>query len=386
MKRILPGLLIAAAVSCSNQSVAQPIEFPYDTAAITIDGHLAVNEWRYAHSIKIGISSADSILVLYKHDMNVMYFAYAGKLESSNALFPEVLVDPQNAKSSAWTSDQWWLHVSATDCENKGGYGVYSNCAVTQPGWEGGPNFTSGAPYTDTVEIKIPFSKTGFDIVTQDSMGIALLVTNTFSIFRLFPYTANRNIPSTWTTATFSKVLAETLPVRLTFFKATCENNKVVLKWQTAAESNSKEFIIERSTDGKNFQIIATVKASGNSTIVNNYSYTDIDENRLVHYRLKQVDKDGRSNYSGVITSTCKGSGSNIQLYPNPATDKLHITIPGKENATVTILNAGGNTVLEKKKIKPLACAVDISRLIAGTYLVQVENDDQLYTAAFIKL
>jgi len=136
--------------------------------------------------------------------MAAIYFAFNGKLESANALFPEVLFDPQLARGSSWINGQWWFHVSATDCENNGGYGVYNNCQLVQPDWQGVNNFMPGAPYTDTVEMRIPFSKIGFNPTTHHEMGIAFLVTNTANIFKLWPATADRNVPSTWSTAGIS--------------------------------------------------------------------------------------------------------------------------------------------------------------------------------------
>jgi hypothetical protein len=74
-----------------------------------------------------------------------------------------------------------------------------------QADWQGANNFVQGAPFTDTVEIKIPFSKIGFNANTQNEMGIAFVVTNTASIWKLWPATADKLTPVTWSTATVSK-------------------------------------------------------------------------------------------------------------------------------------------------------------------------------------
>jgi hypothetical protein len=184
---------------------AQNITIPYDAQAATMDGVMANGEWTKASRIAIATSGNDSVSVYYKHDLSNMYFAFTGKLESANALFPEILFDPQLTRTHSWENGQWWFHVSATDCEHNGGYGVYNNCQGVQPDWIGVNNFTQGAPYTDTVEIGIPFSKIGFNPVTQNEMGIAFVVTNTATIFNLWPLVADRQMPKTWSTATVSK-------------------------------------------------------------------------------------------------------------------------------------------------------------------------------------
>lgn len=187
---------------------AQPIEFPLDTNIVTIDGVLNNSEWQNAETIMIGVNTTDNVQVMFKHDNTAIYFAFSGKLESANALFPEVLIDPQNVGGSSWSVGQWWFHVSATDCENDTAYGKYSNCMATQPDWEGAPNFTAGAPMTDTVEIRIPFSKVGFNPATMDTMGIVMMVSNTATIFRTYPTGSDKDVPNKWAKATFSKYYA----------------------------------------------------------------------------------------------------------------------------------------------------------------------------------
>ncbi len=190
-------------------ATAQHIVFPLDTNPVSIDGTLQHAEWQHAHKAVIPVNTSDSVSVLYKHDNTAMYFAFTGKLESANALFPEILTDAANVGGTSWGNGQWWLHVSATDCEHNGAYGVYNDCKLIQPGWEAGPNFTVGAPVTDTVEIKIPFAKVGFNTATMDTMRIAFVATNTANIFMLFPTSANRQQPVTWAKATFSKIPAD---------------------------------------------------------------------------------------------------------------------------------------------------------------------------------
>lgn len=202
MKKLLSLSIVLLSL---NVHTARAVIIPYDIAPVTIDGVWNHSEWHNADRIAIPVSATDSVVVHMKHDMTAMYFVFTGKLESANALFPEILFDPQEAKGSAWTGGQWWMHVSATDCESNGKYGDYGNCKAVQPDWQGAPNFTMGAPYTDTVEIKIPFSKIGFNPATQNTMGIAFVVTNTATIWKLWPATADEEVPSTWSQAVVSK-------------------------------------------------------------------------------------------------------------------------------------------------------------------------------------
>ncbi len=195
MRKLFAAALL---IILGNRAAAQVYTIPYNNAVVTTDGIINATEWGNAAKNTIPVSATDSVTVWYKHDYNALYFAFAGKLESANTLFPEVLLDPQFVKGASWASGQWWFHVSATDCENNGAYGVYTNCAVTQPGWQGIPNFSPGSPLTDTVELKIPFSKLSINPFLKDTIGMSFVATNTASIFKLFPASADRNKPDTW--------------------------------------------------------------------------------------------------------------------------------------------------------------------------------------------
>ena len=64
-------------------------------------------------------------------------------------------------------------------------------------------------------------------------------------------------------------VISTALPVNLLYFKAAVaqntESNAVRLSWATASELNAHNFKIERSRDLKTFELVANLKAAGNS-------------------------------------------------------------------------------------------------------------------------
>ena len=207
MNRILN--LVAFTFFYGQVSLAQTstICIPYGLPA-TIDGNFSASEWAGANSLVINISAADSVIVYLKHDSLNLYLAYLNNLESSFR-FPEIMVDPDNEKSSAWQPDDWWFHISATDCESIGIPSDYGDCSVVQPDWEGVPNMVSGPPFVDTIEIIIPFVKAGIDLSLNDTIGLALDVTNTSSIWNMWPASADIDNPSTWANAVFCVTIAE---------------------------------------------------------------------------------------------------------------------------------------------------------------------------------
>ncbi|MBI3240071.1 MAG: T9SS type A sorting domain-containing protein [Flavobacteriia bacterium] len=177
------------------------ITFPCSAPPV-IDGKKSGSEWDAADTVRITLSSGKTIKVYFMKDRDNLYFLYAGNLESQ-IHFPELLIDVNNAKSTTWQADDWWFHVSATDCENQGAPGVYNNCQLVQPGWEAEQNILQGQPITDTVEIKIPFTKIGLSPGGAYSIGICFSTFNISgsSAVPSWPSSAVKGNPSTWASA-----------------------------------------------------------------------------------------------------------------------------------------------------------------------------------------
>lgn len=92
------------------------------------------------------------------------------------------------------------------------------------------------------------------------------------------------------------------LPIELTQFSGYKSNSVNVLEWTTQSEKNSKEFIIERSADGKNWKTLGVIPGHFNSTITRNYYFTDNSPSDILnYYRLKQTDVDNRFEYFKMI-------------------------------------------------------------------------------------
>ncbi len=144
----------------------------------------------------------------------------------------------------------------------------------------------------------------------------------------------------------------EALPVQLTNFTVSAEQNTVVLKWATSTEVNNYGFNIERSTDNQVWGNIGFVTGAGNSNSTKEYSFIDNNlRSGNYSYRLKQVDNDGSFNYSNVISVKINliastGMGQN---YPNPfnPTTTIQFTMAKKENVRLVVYNMIGQQVAE---------------------------------------
>ncbi|MBK9423627.1 MAG: hypothetical protein IPN54_05800 [Bacteroidetes bacterium] len=93
---------------------------------------------------------------------------------------------------------------------------------------------------------------------------------------------------------TITILLATPLPVELLYFNAFKYNEQVKVEWVTATEINNDYYIVERSSDGTDFEMVEVVPGAGNSNFLINYFIFDKDPfSGKSYYRLKQVDFDG---------------------------------------------------------------------------------------------
>ncbi|MCB9232698.1 MAG: T9SS type A sorting domain-containing protein [Bacteroidia bacterium] len=152
-------------------------------------------------------------------------------------------------------------------------------------------------------------------------------------------------------------------------------DGRVIAQWQTRSETNNDFFTLEKSRDGKSFDLVEMVPGAGNSFNVN--TYTSVDENPIPgvsFYRLMQTDYDGNTSYSKVISvSTSASDSPEILIYPNPASSSLNISYSGaSSNSYFALYDVKGKMV---KEIRPQAqdsyLNLDVNALPRGIYLLK---------------
>lgn len=160
------------------------------------------------------------------------------------------------------------------------------------------------------------------------------------------------------------------VPVELTAFTAQASAEGVVLKWTTATELNNYGFEVEKSADGNEFFTIAFVPGAGTTTEAKNYSYTDDVDYKggeTFYYRLKQVDLDGRIEYSVIVEV----------VFDVPKDFVLHQNFPNPFNPSTTIKYAVPKTSLVNIKVYDLT-GQEVASLVnevkeAGTYDIKFD-------------
>jgi len=173
------------------------------------------------------------------------------------------------------------------------------------------------------------------------------------------------------------------LPVTLVGFNAAAEGNSVKVLWSTASENNSDYFSVERSKDGKQFEEIGTVNAAGNSSEEKKYNlYDENPYSGTSYYRLRETDRNGSSTYSEVVSVNVQNENS-INVYPNPASYYLHITLSNsKEKESVVVIKDVLGRECYSQKVIPASdnetIRINLSAAFSrGIYFVAVSNEQK---------
>ncbi|MBS1619553.1 MAG: T9SS type A sorting domain-containing protein, partial [Bacteroidetes bacterium] len=181
------------------------------------------------------------------------------------------------------------------------------------------------------------------------------------------------------------------LPVTLMYLTATEQDDRyIALEWATASEINNSGFQVERSTDGIAFEPIAWVDGSGNSNSMIKYGTDDrqVATGIIYYYRLKQVDYDGKYEYSNIVSASLAGGNNGISIhniYPNPAAAQVTVDIVAAEETPVAIsfTDVLGREVLGTQWQLHAGYndrRFDIAALADGVYHVTVKTGNSFFT------
>jgi hypothetical protein len=183
------------------------------------------------------------------------------------------------------------------------------------------------------------------------------------------------------------------LPVTLLSFTGSKQGDYNELKWVTGFEENALQFELERSSDGTNFQKIATIPAT-NSPLGSIYSYRDnntsLINKRNISYRLRMVDVDGQFSYSNVVNIRMNGR-SDIIITGNPFEDELRIVFNSGQTQKIQINLYDGSG--KKVAGKPFAATDGLNNiqlenlqyLARGTYLLEVLTTFERFSRKVVK-
>ena len=165
--------------------------------------------------------------------------------------------------------------------------------------------------------------------------------------------------------------VADPLPVKLVSFNYYIQDReKVLLKWEVAEQVDIRKYIVERSSNGRDYSPIGSITA--NSELSYTYRFTDENPvNGLSYYRL-QIVEDNVRNYSRILVVNLLAREDALAIYPVPATTVFTIRLKNSEliNTEAQLLSADGR-LLQKIKLQNQQQTIDIAGLVTGVYYLK---------------
>jgi hypothetical protein len=168
------------------------------------------------------------------------------------------------------------------------------------------------------------------------------------------------------------------LPLSFLSFNAVAKNKTVLLEWNTSNEINTKDFVVQRSTDASSWNNIGTVNAGGNSAAELHYAYTDNSPaTGQNYYRLLQRDKDGQFSYSNIQSVLINSHGNDLRILVNPINGKT-LELLTSTAAIARIYNLQG-IVLKQVQLSAGRNTIDVSVLASGSYSISTGSQVQRF-------
>jgi cytochrome c peroxidase len=188
---------------------------------------------------------------------------------------------------------------------------------------------------------------------------------------------------------TLSDGFTNDVPVELTSFTASISNGMINLNWNTATELNNRGFEVQRKSSIYDYITVAFINGNGTSTQPNNYSWSEKLQSGKYSYRLKQVDYNGKFEYSQKVEVTVIPNVFSLeQNFPNPfnPSTKINYTLPFDSKVTLEIYNITGKKIgqLVNEEQSAGYYSVDFNsssfnkRFVSGVYFYRINATNKI--------
>ncbi len=179
------------------------------------------------------------------------------------------------------------------------------------------------------------------------------------------------------------------LPIDLISFDAKLRNESVMIFWQTASELNNDYMVVEHSMNGDDFEEVGRVAGAGTSNDLNNYELEHKNpKTGFNYYRLRQVDFDGKMEYSKIVQVKLNFQDAPIRVYPTVVENELTIDFSNLdlEKINIQVLNMSGQVLKNIENESNINVLLQMSQLNSGMYLIRISgNGLTTQTHRFIK-
>ena len=228
------------------------------------------------------------------------------------------------------------------------------------------------------------------DMVMMKTEGSIEDATPTNTIFNetvtYTPHTGGGSFTATFVNGFSSFVMghasAAALPVELVSFDAEAQTKSILLEWETATETNNAGFELERRAENEtDFRKITFVTGSGTTSDKSLYNYIDkeVIAGTTYFYRLRQLDFDGKEDYSNVVKARTEGNNDSISISPNPTGGIVSIAFMEDNNREkqLEVYELNGRLLLQRSFTAGENMLIDMSDYSEQVYLFRITANGQ---------
>ena len=169
------------------------------------------------------------------------------------------------------------------------------------------------------------------------------------------------------------------LPIEISSFTTSWQNKHPFLQWDATNTENTKQFNIQRSTDGRSFTTIGRVGVTKSTAY---HFEDDYLPNSIVYYRLQQIDKTGATFYSN--TALLAVNQLPFSVFPNPTKGSIHLSLTTEAKVQVLVYDVLGKLVYNNTNFS-FTDAIATDSWTKGTYLVKIKDNNGWKTSSFEK-
>lgn len=194
---------------------------------------------------------------------------------------------------------------------------------------------------------------------------------------------------------TFARAASIPGPLPVTGLEASVQRSGdiVSVQWQTLSESNTRNFVVEKSIDAVNWIAMDSATAAGYSQGLRLYHSIDSKPGSTNYYRIKQTDNNGRFTYSNTVRMIMTANSINANTFPNPFVNQVQVDLNSTTNqkVTITFSDASGRKLLQQNRtvVKGNNSTVltQVQQLPVGMYIISITDADgaSLYKTKLVK-
>jgi len=142
------------------------------------------------------------------------------------------------------------------------------------------------------------------------------------------------------------------LPVTFTSVAASQQANGIGVKWQVSNQTNVREYLVEKSLNGRNFNTAAAVPVATSNSTLATYNWLDVNPVQGAnYYRIKSVDANGKFTNTQIVKVLLGDAAPVVTVSPNPVEGgvmSLQFVNQAKGNYNVRLINSTGQIVFSR--------------------------------------